>query len=317
MNENRVTGIWGPIFLVGAFTLAGTSVVAAQMVTAKLGTFTIAAVSLGLAILVLLPLSFNSLGRTMRGMTARGWLVMFLQAVSGIFLFRVLLLQGLLRTSAGEAGILTGTAPAITALLARVILKEPLRRTILLGVISTLAGIWLIEGILVPGEKFSMAHFSGNLLVLGAAICESLFSVLSRLIAVKARIYGREPASPLVQTTLVCLMAWGLCLIPAFFEHPVAAWAAVGLKEWLALAWYGVVVTALGYIFWYAGIKRCGAYLAAAFSGLMPLVALLLSMAILGESYSWRQWSGGVLVILGILFIGRRRKASREAEIPA
>ncbi|WP_242975783.1 EamA family transporter [Desulfosporosinus sp. FKB] len=51
--------------------------------------------------------------------------LVFLVPLCGIFLFRMFLLRGLDYTSAGEAGILAGATPAITALLAMMALKEP------------------------------------------------------------------------------------------------------------------------------------------------------------------------------------------------
>jgi drug/metabolite transporter (DMT)-like permease len=237
-------------------------------------------------------------------MGVRDWLILILQATCGIFLFRLCLLKGLLYTSAGEAGILTGATPAVTAVLAWAVLKELINRKNLIGIISTVVGVLLIQGLLEPGNKFSIEHFLGNALVICAAICESLFSIFSRLAAVKRAGLKREPSSPIVQTALVSLIALFLCLIPSLFEHPLASLSVIGVKEWLSLAWYGLLVTALAFILWYAGITRCRAYIAAAFSGMMPLVSLLLSIVILGEHCGWRQWSGGLLVILGMVLIG-------------
>jgi drug/metabolite transporter (DMT)-like permease len=87
-------------------------------------------------------------------------------------------------------------------------------------------------------------------------------------------------------------------------EDPFARLGAIGQGEWFALIWYGVFVTALAFIFWYAGISRCAAITAAAFSGMMPFTALILSALILGEQVGMRQWSGGALVIAGIVMIG-------------
>jgi len=63
-------------------------------------------------------------------------------------------------------------------------------------------------------------------------------------------------------------------------------------------------VTALAFIFWFAGIKRCEAFTAAAFSGLMPLASMVLSVIVLREQAVWQQWLGGFMVIIGMLLIG-------------
>ena len=307
-------GFKGSIYLFCAFTLAGTSVISARLVSGQLGTFTIAAASLFFAVLFLLPLCKNKLWKTIHQMEAKDWFLLLLQALCGIFLFRMFLLHGLLHTSAGEAGILTGATPAVTALLAGAALKEPVNKKSLAGIACTVSGVLLIQGILFPGSSFTLEHFLGNMLVLCAAVSESVFNVISRVSSLRTASLNKQPINPLVQTTLVSGAALFFCLIPALFEAPLSSLASLGLKEWLALVWYGLFVTALAFIFWYAGIKRCSAYMAAAFSGMMPFTSLLLSVLILGENAGWQQWSGGLLVMSGMLLIGSAGPGGPAAE---
>lgn len=292
----------GYIFLAAAFILAGSSVVAARLLAGRLGIFTIAAVSLLLALSGLLPLCWRGLGQALQDMGKRDRINIALQALFGMFLFRVFLLTGLNYTSAAEAGILTGAAPACTALLAVLVLKESIYAKRIIGIASTVAGVLLIQGLLTAGSRLSLEHTAGNLFVLAAALCESLFNVLSRQSSI--RMSGQTKMDPLVQSALITAVACLLCLGPAALEHPATALAALGWQAWLALLWYGFIVTALGYICWYAGIKRSETSAAAAFSGLMPLSAMVLSVLLLGEQATARQWLGGGLVILGMLAAG-------------
>ena len=310
--------IKGAAYLTGAFTLAGTSVVCARLVSGHLGTFTITAVSMTFALLFLLPVCGRRLATSVRGMSAGDWLNTGLQALVGIFLFRFFLLNGVARTSAAEAGILTGATPAITAILAWTLLKERVSLFSAAGVAATVCGVLLIQGLLTPGRTLAAEHFWGNMLILGAAASESTFNVLSRVFAVKGAARQRQ-TDPLVQTALVAAIALILCLVPALFEQPVSRLQTLGLNGWLALVWYGVFVTALAFICWYAGIKRCPASMAAAFSGMMPLTAMLLSVTLLSEAAGWTQWIGGALVMLGMALIGMKGQSvlSTQAQIVA
>ncbi len=243
--------------------------------------------------------------QVIRTITVKNYLFMFLQALFGIFLFRMCLLNGLKLTSSGEAGILTGATSAITALLALIFLKEGLNPVKLSGIVSTVAGIMLVQGIFSGNSAFSGQHFLGNLLVMGAAACESLFNILSRLFAVRYTPGKSHNLPPQVQTLIVTVIALLLCLIPSLSEQPVKNLMVLGLREWLSLIWYGIFVTALAFIFWFCGINRCGAVLAAAFSGMMPLTSMLLSALLLGEVPSLQQFAGGGCVVAGIVLIGR------------
>ncbi|KOR90663.1 hypothetical protein AM231_07630 [Paenibacillus solani] len=294
-------------YLLGAFTLAGTSVITAWFLNGKLGTFTITAVSLILALLCMLPLCMKDLMRTIQRLTLREWTYLFFQALLGMFLFRMLLLYALLYTSTAEAGILTGTTPAFTVIMAITLLKESINRTKLAGILSTIVGIMVIQGLFTPGHSFTLQHVFGNLLVLCAALSESIFNLLSRASTVHQKRSEGEAIHPVVQTTLVSAITLVLCLIPACLERPVTALSTIGVQEWFALVWYGPMVTAVAFIMWYAGIKRCPVSTAAAFSGMMPFTSLLLSVLILKETAGLEQWGGGILVILGMILIGRQQ----------
>jgi len=304
----------GKLYFICAFSLAGTSVISARFVTGRLGTFTITAVSLFFALMFLVPLCGKQLARYIRLISIRDLLFLSLQAFCGIFLFRMFLLSGLRYTSAGEAGILTGATPAITAFLAMAALREPVGGKKLAGILCTVGGVLIIQGILEPGNSLSLEHIGGNMLVLCAAACESAFNTLSRVFAVKAAADRKEPLSPIAQTAVVSAIALFMCLIPAAAEQPLKKLSGIGLTSWIALFWYGVFVTALAFICWYSGIKRCGAFTAAAFSGMMPFTSMLLSIVMLGESVDYRQWLGGFLVIIGMMLIGTEKTDAASAK---
>ena len=289
----------GVLFLAAAFSLAGTSIIAGRLVCGLLGPFTITAVSLFFALLGLLPLYGRSILGRLGRLTGHDWRRLLLQALLGIFLFRLLLLLGLQHTSAGEAGLLTGATPACTALLGWFFLREPLNPVRCLGIGCTVTGILTIQGLWSAGIILTGDHLAGNLLVLGAALSESLFNLLSRS-SINNSAGQSLMANPAAWTTLVVCMALLLCLGPAIAENQAAALLFLPASGWAALAWYGLFVTDLAFICWYQGIKRCDVAVAAAFSGLMPLTALILSVLMLDEQMNWSHWVGGLLIVLGM-----------------
>ena len=98
----------GKAYLAMAFSLAGTSVVTGRILSEKLNGFTITAVSLLLLLVCLLPFYYKQTLRTVRQLKREDYKQLLLQAAFGIFLFRAFLLFGVGKTSAMEAGILTG-----------------------------------------------------------------------------------------------------------------------------------------------------------------------------------------------------------------
>jgi drug/metabolite transporter (DMT)-like permease len=148
------------------------------------------------------------------------------------------------------------------------------------------------------------------MLIILAAACEALFNVFSKAFFRSVEHMQKEPMDPAVQTILVSFMAMVLCMLSAVGETPLARLAVLPLSGWLSLFWYGIFVTALSYICWYAGIARCGALTAAAFSGMMPFTSAMLSILVLKETLAPLQLLGGLCIMGGMVWLGM--SASRE-----
>lgn len=309
-NEKRVSmgSIQGKLYLTGAFSLAGTSVVTGYLLSTKLAGFTITTISMAIVLLGLFPFYWRKTLRTIRALTRRDWRMIFFQAVFGIFLFRMFLLLGVQQTSTAEAGILTGTTPAITAAMAYWLLKERLSLVTVAGIGSAAAGIILLQGNGLLSLQFSGRHLLGNALILCAAASESTFNIIARKQKTGNANHSPTPVHPMVQTLLVSAVALSLSIVPALLEHPFGVLPSLGLWDWLALVWYGLVVTALAFSFFYSGAKRCDAYTIAAFSGMMPLISLLLSVILLREKIGVLQWTGGAMILLGMTLITRKNR---------
>ena len=285
MNSNI-----GKIFLAIAFVLAGSSVVVARYVSGNLQPFTITFMSLVFASITALLFRGKSIITTARKLSKRHWVILFLQAVFGVFLFRVFLTFGLKYTSAIEAGIVIGTAPAITAILARFIL--------------TSIGVLVLQGFPFNINTFEMNHFLGNLLVIGAASSEALFTTLSR----KAHIDVNEnyDLHPFVQSGIVSIIALFLCTIPMILESPYIVLTELPINGWIALIWYGSIVTVIAFACMFKGAKHCDGYTIATFTGLIPMSALILSIFVLKEIITVNKIIGCGLIIISIIIMSRK-----------
>jgi len=285
-------------YLFLSFTLAGTSIIAGKFLT-SLGTFTITSVCLFLVLLILIPFYHFRILNYLKTLNRNDWILICLQAVFGIFLFRAFLLSGLKITSSLEAGILISCSPVIISILAHFLLKEKASAKTFLGVSLAFIGILLLQGI---NTGLTTSHLPGNLLVLCAAASESVFNILSRIYS-RNKSHEDKLFDPLLQTMLVSAIALILCLLPALREQPLKSLAALDVKGWWSIIWYGFIVTLLSYVLWYAGIKRCNSYTAAAFSCVMPLTSMLLSFIIFGEAITGIQWVGSGMILFGVMFI--------------
>lgn len=234
--------------------------------------------------------------------------ILILQSVFGIFLFRVFLTFGLQHTTAVEAGVIMGTSPALTALLTRLILRERLSKTSVIGIFFTLSGILLLQGFPFNMGAFNINHLFGNLLALCAASCEALFTALSRKVHIDAE--EDYELHPFAQSGIVILIALALCFIPMLLERPFVALAILPVSGWAALVWYGSAVTVIAFACMFTGAKYCDGYTIAAFTGLIPISALVLSLLILKESVNANQLIGCGFIVISILLMSLKEKQS-------
>lgn len=285
-----------------AMVIVGSSVVAGKLMIAELPLHLASALRFACAAALIVPLLLVLEGVPRVSLRSLG--IMLAQAACGGFLFNVLLLKGLATTSAGAAGIITSSTPAAMALIALVFLGERPSRRALLGVALSVAGVAAIN-VHAAGGGFSGTSLTGNLLVLGAVVAESLFLLLRKTVP--------EPLSPLAVSTLMTVFGFFLFLPGAVVEARGFNFAAVGAASWAVVAYYGLVVTVAAYLFWFSGLARVGAGTAGVFTAVMPVSAVALSALVLGEAVTMAHLAGAALVLSGIVCITLPRRAARRA----
>jgi drug/metabolite transporter (DMT)-like permease len=283
-------------------TLAGSSVVVGKLLSVRVPVFLSVELTMCFALLVLLPLQAFRV-RSLVKLRFADLRSMFLQALFGMVLFRALTLTGLTLTSAGSAGLITSTAPAVMAVFAAAFFRERLGLRGMLGVLLSVGGLLLVNvaGFMgSPGPGF----VTGNLLVLGATVCEALLTIFRKASG------GRVDS---VTNTTVLVTFSALMMLP-FALHDLGSYrlASIDLVGWAALAYYGAVATVIAYILWGDGAVRIPANATGIATAAMPVSAVLLSALVLGERPGLHRLAGCALVVSGIIIGAARAGGSRS-----
>jgi len=272
--------------------IVGSSVVVGKVLVARVPVFLIGGLRLALACLVLVPVVLLA-ERGLPRLSRRDLGVLAVQAFTGIFLFTVLLLHGLARTGAAAAGIVTSTTPVVGGALSVLLLGErptPARAGSLglamLGVLALNAGA--SSDAVASGSNPPL----GNLLVFGAVVGEALFIVCGRVAAARV--------APLTAATTLSVLGFLMFLPLALRDATAFDFGRVTTADWAALGYWGLVVTVLAFVLWARGLAVVPASTAAVFTAVLPVSAVLLSYAVLGEPFQWAHVVGGGLVIGGI-----------------
>ncbi len=299
MSE-RSKGMW---LCALAMVTVGSTVVASKLIASGLPPFTATALRFGLALPVFAALMWFMRVRWPRP-DRHDAVLLLCQAAAGSVGYTVLLILGVRWAPAADAGVVSGTLPAMAALVAVLALRERPGRYLIGGIVLASLGVLAIT--LRPGDgagERSSTALLGNLLVLGAVALESLFILLNKRL--------RVPLAPLVQSTAMVALGFLLSVIPALLErawlHQVPAEALAGV------AYYALVPTVAGFLLWYAGAARLRGAEAALFTALMPVSALVLAAWWLGEAVGWAQIAGAACVLgaVGLVSLdGRRREGA-------
>jgi drug/metabolite transporter (DMT)-like permease len=195
------------------------------------------------------------------------------------------------RVDAGTAAMLINTGPIVIAILAGIFLKEGFPRWLFAGCAVAFTGCVLIG----LGNAGADSRLGIALLVI-AALAYAAAAVIQK--PVLARV------SPLHVTFLGCAVGLIVCLpfAPVLVgELDAAGAAAVGWMVYL-----GAAPTALGFATWAFALRRMNAGRLASLAYLIPVVAIVLGWALLGEAPPWLAAIGGALCLAGVA-IARRR----------
>lgn len=228
------------------------------------------------------------------------WTILFLQSVTGGFLFNVLILHGLKYTNALTTGIVSATIPASITILSFLILKEPLSNNKKTSVILSGFGILLLS----LGKGMAAIESSeslGVLLVFSAILPEALFTIFSKMI---------KPIKTLI--SLIIFNFFNVILLLPFivFNNSLASLSFKKI-ELLQVIFYGLSGGLLFFYFWGKGLKYATANTAAVFTGVMPVSTCALAFVFLGDSFTFFDFLGLIFVMLSIV-IGTKKTEDED-----
>jgi len=211
-----------------------------------------------------------------------------------------LILWGQIRIGSGLAAILNASTPLFTVVLAHFFTRdERMTAKKIAGVLFGLAGIVVMVG------PAALDGLSGSLLaqlaMLGAAVSYACAGIFGR------RFAGTPPlVTAAGQVTASSLTVLPLSLIvdrPWLLSPP-------GARTWGAVAGLALLCTALAYVIYFRILATSGASNLLLVTLLMPVTAVLLGTALLGERIEPRSIVGTTLIAAGLATIDGRLVAA-------
>jgi drug/metabolite transporter (DMT)-like permease len=218
-------------------------------------------------------------------------------------------LLGLSRTTASMSTLLWAAEPILILVLAWLILRERLTRTLLAFSLLAITGVVLVAGIDVGVAQTSL--LLGNGLILIGVGCCAIYTVLTRRMTTNL-----DPLLIVVLQQSVAL-AWALAIWPLEWARGEAVGlTSISLASWGWAALSGVLYYALAFWCYVIGLKQLPASMVGLFLNLIPIFGVGAAYLFLGERLTVVQWVGGTLILLAVVLVLRGQRGSATT-IPA
>jgi drug/metabolite transporter, DME family len=292
MIDSRRQSGRGLPFLVLAATLWGTVPVATNAIyqQAQTNALSLGFLRLALSLLILVPTAvFVTKPRHWR----LPWrdLALLLLFGASMALYQVCYFAAIPRIGVTTAALVTlCTAPLMVAILGRFFLGERLSFRVYMAMLLAISGVLMLIGMDAFIDASSIVP--GVLLALGAAFGFAVVALSTRALT------GRYHS---LQLIAIGMAAGALILLPfALFNGLVLQYPPTA---WLLLMHLGLAPTALGYIFFFYGLRFTQAAVASTINLLEPLTSALLAWLIFDERLGLTALLGAMALLLAMALL--------------
>jgi drug/metabolite transporter (DMT)-like permease len=250
-----------------------------------------------IALVLLLPLSWNDLRRE-RAAIRSGWKLIVALGATGIAAFQLLTYQALTLTTPINASLVLTTGPVAIALCAWIAFRETITRPQRWGLLAS-----------VVGAATVVAHGDlAALLALRLNGGDGLMLIAIVFMAIHALLFKRRPAGLGALALHTASVAAGVAVM-----LPLYAWQVLHgerllftLPNLLGVGYAATLSSVIAFVAWTRGNIALGPTRAGMFANLIPLFAAIQSVLLLHEPIAPYHLVGGLLVFGGIALANRR-----------
>jgi drug/metabolite transporter (DMT)-like permease len=201
--------------------------------------------------------------------------------------------NGVKLTTASVASIIVATIPIMSILADYIFFRSPLPPYKIICVAMSVVGVYMVVGANITGPG-GRGNLAGNLLMIGAAVSWVAYSIVTRPL-------GKRYSQLAIVTYQT---VFGTCSLIPLALLEMGSWQPVSGTVMLNVAYLGLFCSALGYYLYVYAMKKLGMGVVSMFINLVPVVTVVSSYFILGETISLVQTAGGTLILVSVYLAG-------------
>lgn len=257
-------------------------------VTTSLSPYDITALRFACAGLLLLPIVL----RDGWGLAKIGWRLWLIICAGAGVPYVLIASGGLQFAPAAHAGaLIPGTMPLWAAVLAMIFLHEKIGGIRRAGLMLIPVGIVILVGSGLT--DFASGNWRGHLLFLTAALCWASFTVAMRRASSKGLTALHAAAIVSVVSAIWYLPVYALLLPHRIAEAPMSVIVIQTLYQ-------GILVSIVSLFAYAKAVEKLGASLGSSFASLVPVLAMLAAIPLLGEVPKPADYFGIAAVTVGV-----------------
>jgi drug/metabolite transporter (DMT)-like permease len=221
---------------------------------------------------------------------------------SGIFMYNLCFFSALQYMPAGRTALIVALNPTVTTLILALFFRERTSPAKWGAIALAFAGAAVIitRGDLAgTWHDVSRSVGIGELFMFCAIVAWAVYTILGR--------HALKGLSPLAATTYAVL--WGVVLlgVGALTELDQIGSFSFSGPVWVSVVYLGALGSAVGFVWYYEGVKAIGPSRAAVFNNLVPVFGVVLAYLVLDEPVLVSMVVGAAMVITGVTLANRVR----------
>jgi len=237
----------------------------------------------------------------------RAWPRLLLLAILGMIAYNLFLYAALTFTTAIGASLVNAANPAVMAVLAVFLCRERLRGRAMVGIAVSLLGVLVVLTHGSLDALITLDFNEGQLLMIGAIVVWSLYSI-----------WGRMPSVPPISSTAAQAVIVLIVMTPFALVNGVEI--PQNPEPIMALLYIGLFPSVGSYVLWNIAGRTTAPGTAGIFLNLITVFTVAISVAF-GQALTATDVVGGAVVVIGVLLtstpsgsIGRLRARSSGRE---
>jgi len=218
------------------------------------------------------------------------------------FMFETL---GVQYVSSSQAGIMIATIPIFVLIFARIILKEKLKNITIFYILLSFIGALIINY-----QNLSVStNVKGIIYLFIAVLSGALYTTLSRKASNKFSAIEITYLMMLVGTVFFTVVTIIYCIknrcINEIFKP------LTDLKTLLSILYLGILSSGIAFLLLNYVLSKIEASKACVFNNFTTVVSVIAGIFILGETLTWQQYIGCIIILIGVYGTQKKRKKEK------